>query len=166
MSDLVGVDWPTTGAAKAEAYLTAYDGDGPCKFYVDTATGGKVRFGPTIPITLAADGTFTVAGIPDSSETGLSYALTLTYRPARRGRHRRLAPTPPPTAPTRLRAGGGVSSCPEQGHRVPQLVLIHRRCVPRTHFTAQRRIGNAPVHRRPSGSPEPVLGCVRNACPC
>lgn len=86
VSSLVGEDWPTTGSAAAEAYLTAYDADGPCKFYVDTATGGKVRFGPTIPLTLAADGTFTRAGIPDSSETGLSYALTLTYRPAGHGR--------------------------------------------------------------------------------
>lgn len=88
VSTMIGDDWPVTGSTAAEAYLTAYDGDGPCRFYVDTSTGGKVRFGPTIPVTLASDGTFTVAGIPDSSETGLSYTFTLTYRPAGHGRTR------------------------------------------------------------------------------
>lgn len=88
VSTMVGDDWPVTGSTAAEAYLTAYDGDGPCRFYVDTSTGGKVRFGPTIPVTLASDGTFTVASIPDSSETGLSYTFTLTYRPAGHGRTR------------------------------------------------------------------------------
>lgn len=84
VTSLVGDAWPTTGTAAAEAYLTASDADGPVSHYVDAGTA--VLFGPTIPVTIAADGSFSEAGIPDSSETGLSYTFTLSYRPTGHGR--------------------------------------------------------------------------------
>ena len=76
-----GKPYPLTGSTPISGYVTA-----SADAFQDA--GHATLLGPTFPLAIAADGSFSATGIPDSSETGQSYTVTVTYRPAGHGRPR------------------------------------------------------------------------------